>query len=181
MIIDHYRAELVRLGVPPRHPQVLKILPAVAVAWAGGGVDRLQRLRLRRLARDRLGVGDEGEAVLQEWLGAPPPPDVVEAGLRLLRALAHAPDDDSVEADELAGIVTACEWVARSRSADPDTVWAPSATEDAAILTVASALGVDLGRPWSALWRELDVAPREVDPPSVSIPLSLEPASRATP
>jgi hypothetical protein len=176
MIIDRFRGELNQLGIAPSAPAVLKLLPAVTVAWAGGRIDRLQRLRILRLARDHLGIGDEANHVIQEWLAAPPARDAIDRGLALLRSLAHAEDDDTVDVDELAMLVACSEWVARGRSTQPDAPWATSVAEDAAIRGVAGALGVDLGRSWGALWREL-----EHGPVSQPIPLTQGPVSGVSP
>lgn len=160
MIIDRYRKDLSRLGVEPSHAEVLKLLPVVHVAWADGKMERIERLRIRRLAQEHFALDDVATEILEGWLTTAPPPQLVADGLAVLTHLAMADDDPSVEMEELPELVASCEWIARSRTGAVDAPWAVGDAEDAAIQDVAAQLGVDVGHTWTRLWRELgDPAP----------------------
>ncbi len=67
---------------------VLFLIPLLQVAWSDGGIaDRERALLLEAARAHGVTEGTPAHAKLSEWLAAPPPPQLVERALQVIRDL----------------------------------------------------------------------------------------------
>jgi hypothetical protein len=94
--------QLEALGFTPDTVVLLPLVPAVQMAWAGGGVSAAQRELLVQLARRRgIAAGSAADRTLAQWLAARPGEDVFAPATRLIRAMLAAPGAPDLTAAEL--------------------------------------------------------------------------------
>jgi hypothetical protein len=154
MLRDYHTRPLKHLGVDRNNYKVLKLLPLVYVAWATGAIQKARRERILQLANG-LGVGVRGEAVLREWLRAPPTAQYFREGFQELLRLARAPDEWEFDLDELQMLVAQAEAIARTTPVATDQLTNVSDAEEEAIGDLSRELEVDDGETWSRLVRQL--------------------------
>ncbi len=139
-----------------RGVEALKLLPIVYVAWADGRMSDLRRRSVLELARHRFRVGPAGEWTVSQWLRRRPSPEYFAAGFRALLWLAQAPDVWNFELEELRTVLIHAEAIARVKPEAKGMATAVTPAEEWALARVGQALGVENGRTWTALLRELD-------------------------
>jgi len=155
MLRDKLRASLKHLGINDSNYKVLKLLPLIYVAWADGRIEPAQERRLIHLAHNHFQIGRSGEEILARWIRERPTKEYFMEGLHDVLLLAIAPDEGDFDLDELHGLLSHAEAIARTTA---DAMDAPSAVDEAeerALRTIAEELGIDEGESWAALIREL--------------------------
>jgi uncharacterized tellurite resistance protein B-like protein len=155
MLRDRLHASLKHLGINDSNYKVLKLLPLLYVAWADGRVEPAQEERLLDLAHNYFAIGPHGEQLLKRWIAERPTKEYIREGLHDLLLLARAPDDWSVELDELHGLLAFAEAIARTTAEAMDAPTAVDPTEEQALRDIARELRIDDGKSWAALLREL--------------------------
>lgn len=148
-----------RLGMDLGSYDVIKLLPVVFVAWADGTLSQTKRERIVAMAQSVFHIGDAARRILEQWLRERPPAAYFADGLRTLSWLAHAPDEPQVSVDDLPGVLLHAEAIARTHTGTLDAPSAVSDGEERALGRVAQLLGVDIGRCWSRVLRELESGP----------------------
>jgi hypothetical protein len=146
------------LGINAANYKVLKLLPLVYVAWASGKLTPERERRLVDLAHNHFAIGKDGERILRRWLASPPDKAFVLEGLHDIVLLAYAPDDWEFDVEELAGLLAHAEAIARTTAAAMDAPTSVNESEEGALAEIARELGVDDGKTWASLVRELDAA-----------------------
>jgi hypothetical protein len=162
-------ASLKHLGIPPNDYRVLKLLPLIWVAWADGKMEGIESERIRNLATTAYDLSDEGVAVLERWLARVPDPKYFAEALHDLYLLAKAGDDYEVDLNELPGLVSYAEAIARSTATALDQPTAVSPAERAALEQIARELHVDHGMSWARLLEELREPTGARSPPRATI------------
>lgn len=154
-------AALDELGVDKDNFRILGLLPLVYVAWADGKVQRAERSLIHRLAKMNGWLGDDGDALLSEWLEEPPSEQYVAQGLEVLRALSAQTRGlgIGVHEDSLRSLVAYCRDVAAAAGGMFGLHAPITDAEEAALTQIAGALGVDSG----SSWREIAGAADEHD------------------
>ena len=155
MLHDRLRRSLRHLGLNDSNYRVLKLLPLVYVAWANGRLDLGQEERLVQLAHDHFHVGKGGEALLRKWIAECPTVEYLQEGLQEIITLSLTPDEWGFDLDELQGLLTHAEAIARTCAEAMDVPTAIDPQERQALKEIASELGVDDGESWAELVEEL--------------------------
>ena len=158
MLRDRLRSSLKHLGINNSNYRVLKLLPLVYVAWADGRIEAEQERRLLGLAHNHFQIGEQGEALLRQWIRERPSKEYVREGLRDILLLAQAPDDWNFEVEELPGLLAYAEAIARTTAEAMDAPTAVDPQEEEALRVIARELGVDDGESWAQLISELQEA-----------------------
>ena len=78
---------LAALGMDELSFRALALLPLVQVAWADGTVQQAEADLIRKVAAEKLSVGDEGMRLLENWLAYPPTREYFQHGRTALAAL----------------------------------------------------------------------------------------------
>lgn len=156
MQFDHMQRTLKHLDIGPASYKVLKLLPLVYVAWAGGKLAPERVTRLIDLAHNHFQIGADGERVLRSWLNRRPDAAYFREGLHDIVLLAYAPDEWGFDVDELPGLLAHAEAIARTTARAMDAPTAVTAAENRALAEIARELGVDRGESWGELMRELE-------------------------
>ena len=146
------------LGIRASNYKVLKLLPLVYVAWANGTLTPERERRLIDLAHNHFAIGEDGERILRGWLRECPSLAYVHEGLHDILLLARAPDEGEFQLEELSGLLAYSEAIARTTAKAMDAPDSVTEAEELALRDIASELGVDDGKSWAALIRELDAA-----------------------
>ena len=154
------RRTLHHLGVNPSNYKDLKLLPLEYVAWASGNISPEQERRLVDLAHNHFAIGERGEQILRGWITHRPDAAYFKEGLHDILLLAHAPDEWGFDVDELQGLLTHAEAIARATAEALDAPTSVTESEERALADIASELGVTDGESWAALLKELKVAPK---------------------
>lgn len=141
-------AALDELGVDKDNFRVLGLLPLVYVAWADGKVQSSERALIHRLAKLNGWLGDEGDALLTEWLEEPPSEAYVASGLEVLRSLSgqQPPGEDSMGA-----LIDYCRDVANAAGGLFGDVSVVTSAEEDALTQIAEALGVQDAERWQEI------------------------------
>lgn len=86
---------LLRLGLTPESVAALCLVPLVAVAWARGEVDAVER-RAWLDAAAKCGLDEDAPAreMLEGWLGEPPDRELFESWTRLSKVVCDRLEDD---------------------------------------------------------------------------------------
>ena len=155
MLRDNLRLSLRHLGINDSNYKVLKLLPLIYVAWADGKIEPAQQVRLLDLAHNHFQIGARGEQLLKQWIEKRPDKEYFLEGLHDVLLLAHAPDE--WEFDELQGLLTHAEAIARTTAEAMDAPTAVDPEEEQALELIAKELGVDDGESWAQLMQELAV------------------------
>jgi hypothetical protein len=156
MHVDRMENALEHLGIRASNYKVLKLLPLVYVAWAGGKLTPERAERLVHLAHNHFAIGADGERILRAWLRERPTLSYIREGLHHLLLLARAPDETEFDVEELPGLLAYSEAIARTTAMAMDAPEAVTAAEERALADIARELGVDDGESWAALLRELE-------------------------
>jgi len=159
MLRDRLRSSLRRLGIKNSNYKVLKLLPLVHVAWADGQIEPAQEQRLLDLAHNHFEIGEEGEALLRQWIRERPSKEYVQEGLRDILLLAKAPDDWTFDVEELPVLLAHAEAIARTTADAMDAPTAVDAREEEALRFIAREFGMDDGESWARVISELQEAP----------------------
>jgi len=152
---DRLEETLNRLGIDASNHKVLKLLPLVYVAWTSGTLSAEREERLVNLAHNHFAIGEAGERILRGWLNERPKKAYFKEGLHDLLLLAYASDEAEFELDELPGLLAYAEAIARTTAEAMDAPTSVTAAEERALAEIARELGVDQGKSWAALIREL--------------------------
>ena len=152
---DRMGASLKHLGIPPYDYRVLKLLPLIWVAWADGKMEGIERERIRNLATTAYDLSPAGVAVLDRWLTRVPDPKYFAEGVHDLYLLARAGDEDEVNVNELPGLLSYAEAIARSTATALDQPSSVSPAERSALEQIARELHVDHGVSWARLLEDL--------------------------
>lgn len=155
MLRDNMSGALRRLGIDRSNYKVLKLLPLVYVAWSDGKIETVQHDRLVQLAHDHFQIGAGGEAILRGWLKKRPSKEYFMEGLHDIVVLALQPDEWEFELDELQGLLSHAEAIARTTAENLDAPTAVAPEEEAALHDIARELEVDDGASWAALMSDL--------------------------
>ena len=119
------KRSLEHLGIPLGDYRVLKLLPLIYVAWAGGKMDQVKKERIHAFAAQEYELSAAGVAVLERWLDKPPSAAYIAEGLHDIFLLATAEDDMEIDFSELAARTErALEEVARELHIDHGESWA---------------------------------------------------------
>lgn len=149
---------LKHLGVGLANYKVLKLLPLVYVAWADGKLTPERQRRLVDLAHEHFRIGSDGERILRGWLTRRPDKTYILEGLHDILLLAYAPDEWEFDVDELPGLLAHSEAIARTTEKAMDAPSSVTDGEEQALADIARELGVDDGKSWAGLLRELEPA-----------------------
>ena len=123
----------------------------------GLGQDHPEReKRLIDLAHNHFAIGERGEQILREWLAERPGRSYFREGLRDIVLLARAGDEGEFDVDELQGLLTYSEAIARTTAVAMDAPTSVTPAEESALADIAKALGVEDGKSWGALLKELE-------------------------
>lgn len=152
---DRLEETLNRLGIDASNHKVLKLLPLVYVAWTSGTLSAERAERLVDLAHNHFAIGEAGERILRGWLRERPNKAFFKEGLHDLLLLASASDQVEFGFDELPGLLAHAEAIARTTAEAMDAPTAVTEAEERALAEIARELGVDQGKSWAALIREL--------------------------
>jgi hypothetical protein len=108
---------VIKLGVTIDTGAAFLLTPLLETAWADGHVDRAERRAVLRLAQDRgVAPGSADMNQVLRWLTVRPPRALFEAALQTIKlGLSVLPRDEAEQ--RVAGIIRACERVARSSGA----------------------------------------------------------------
>lgn len=155
MLRDNLRRSLQHLGINSSNYKVLKLLPLIYVAWAKGKIEPAQEGRLLSLAHNHFQIGKSGEELLARWIRERPTKEYFLEGLHDVLLLANAPDESEFDLDELQGLLSHAEAIARTTAEAMDAPTAVHEEEERALETIAQELHVDDGKSWAALMREL--------------------------
>ncbi len=155
---DLMHATLHHLGINASNYKVLKLLPLVYVAWVSGTITPKRRERIVDLAHNHFAIGQDGERILRIWLMRRPDADYFKEGLHDILRLASAPDEWEFNVDELRGLLAYAEAIARTTAVALDAPTSVTEAEELALADIASELGIEDGKSWGALVRELRVA-----------------------
>lgn len=155
MELDRMRASLKHLKLDDSNYKVLKLLPLVYVAWANGRISPAQEERLVSLAHDHFEIGKRGEELLRNWIAKRPTTEYIQEGLHDILLLAYAPDEWGFEVDELQGLLTHAEEIARLSAGALGSPSDVGQKEQQALHELAAELGVDDGESWAELLAEL--------------------------
>ncbi len=145
-----------RLGIDDSNYKVLKLLPLVYVAWSSGSMSPERAERLVELAHHHFAIGAAGERILRGWLEQRPARAYFAEGLHDVFRLAHAGDEGEFAIDELPGILAYSEAIARTTAAAMDAPSTVTEGEEQALADIARELGIEDGKSWAALLRELE-------------------------
>lgn len=152
---DRMRRPLVSLGIQPRDYRVLKLLPLIYVAWAGGKMEAVKKDRLRALVSTTYDLSAAGMAILDRWLNEPPTRAYIAEGLRDIYRLALAPDDMEVDFCELPLLLASAEAFAHGTALSPGEPASLTAAEQLALTHIAAELHIERGDSWTKLLQEL--------------------------
>lgn len=152
---DKLRSSLRYLGINDSNYKVLKLLPLIYVAWADGRIEPAQERRLIDLAHNHFKIGKSGEEILAGWIRERPTKRYFMEGLHDVLLLAAAPDEGEFDLDELQGLLSHAEAIARTTAQAMDAPTSVDPEEERALELIASELRVDDGESWAALMREL--------------------------
>lgn len=155
MEVDRMRESLKHLKLDDSNYKVLKLLPLVYVAWANGRISPEQEERIVALAHDHFQIGKRGEELLRSWIANRPTTEYIQEGLHDILLLAYAPDEWGFEVDELQGLLTHAEEIARYSAGAFGGPASVGAQEQRALHELALELGVDDGESWAELLAEL--------------------------
>lgn len=155
---DRMHRALKHLGIENNNYKVLKLLPLVYVAWAGGKLTPERAERLVDLAHHRFAIGEGGERILRGWLRERPSKAYFMEGLHDLLLLAYAPDEWEFDVDELPGLFAHAEAIARTTARAMDAPTSVTPAEEHALADIARELGIEEGESWAALIRDLDAS-----------------------
>lgn len=155
MELDRLRASLKHLKLDDSNYKVLKLLPLVYVAWANGRISPAQEEKLVELAHDHFQIGKHGEELLRKWIAKRPSTEYILEGLHEILLLAYAPDEWGFEVDELQGLLTHAEEIARYSAGALGSATAVGPREQQALREIAEELGVDDGLSWAELLADL--------------------------
>lgn len=98
MTDEQVLARLLDAGVTPATLTAIAVVPLVAVAWADGKLEEVERNQVLRYART-LEIGAEATSLLTSWLVAEPEPALFDTWLEYVRNL--LPRLDQPARDEL--------------------------------------------------------------------------------
>lgn len=135
------------LGMDEASYRALPLLPLVQVAWADGSVQDGERELILRLAEDQYRLEEEGLRLLNNWLHHAPSLGYVRKGRRILLSLCR--DQHPSFASPLVDVVEFAKDVARAAGGFYGH-GVISAHEALAIDEIASALDIQVARPWVA-------------------------------
>ena len=155
---DRMHRTLHHLGIKASNYKVLKLLPLIYVAWTSGTISPERKERLVDLAHNHFAIGKDGENVLRRWLEHRPDAAYIKEGLHDILRLAYAPDEWEFNVDELRGLLAYSEAIARTTAEALDAPASVTPAEEQALADIAAELGIEDGKSWGTLIRELGVA-----------------------
>jgi hypothetical protein len=110
------------------------------------------------LGHNHFAIGERGEQILRGWIAHRPDVAYFKEGLHDILLLAHAPDEWEFDVNELQGLLSHAEAIARASAVALDAPTSVTKKEEQALGEVARELGIEDGESWAALLRELKAA-----------------------
>jgi hypothetical protein len=167
MRYDKLKEPLTMLGLFPGEESLLMLLPLIYVARSNGAIAPPEQAKIEAIAQRIVDPGDHTREILRCWLEAPLTHRYIARGLEILRQLARAPDEPSVEPYDLNWLLVECEAMARAAAHWRGSPWQIDSGQREALEEVARILSVDHGSTWDEVLRELNTQrPRVTVPPS---------------